>query len=326
MASKKTASIIYPMKVQVRADSRSGHYYKKKAGLPGYHLPHPSAIAPGVNPAPLHDLIFHGGKTVPQMQYKNFYVGGAASWHGSDVTSIDAALAAAMQDTKLNNMVSQYYPGTKISCDVIASQILEIPKPKAFGEPDVQALVKKLFGDGTLPNSDLGNTIFNFMLPSGTELRLGKDSSFHGLGGYHGSLHVKKPGQSSITLYYSVGVFSEILSNGNENGIVAFDQPWKNVVGTFYHELNEFRTDADVDDAINGNNNDFLGWMSRQGEEIGDQPIFAAGNDLSRVFKQVKASGAKKISLPVQFLYSNFVHGAEGHSQNHTNKSHAILG
>ena len=163
-----------------------------------------------------------------------------------------------------------------------------------------------------LPGSDLSATIFNFMLPSGSVLRLGKDSSLHGLGGYHGSVHVKKPGQASTTLYYSVGVFSEILPNGNENGIVAFDKPWKSVVGTFYHELNEFRTDADVDDASNADNNDFLGWVSRQGEEIGDQPIFAAGNDLSRVFKQVKASGTKKISLPVQFLYSNFVHGAEG--------------
>lgn len=312
MAGKKVSSITYPMKVQVRTNSRSGNYYQKNAGLPGVHLPHPSAIAPGVNPAPLHDLIFHGGKTLPQMQYKNFYVGGAASWKASDIASIDAALAAAMGDRQLNNMLVQYFPGSKMSCDVLGSQILEIPKPKSFTEPALQGLVKKLFTDGTLPNSDLNSTIFNFMLPSGSELRLGKDSSFHGLGGYHGSAHVKKPGQGTTTLYYSVGVFSEILPNGNENGIVVFDQPWKNVVGTFYHELNEFRTDADVDDAINSNNNDFLGWMSRQGEEIGDQPIFASGNDLTRVFKQVKVSGTKKISAPVQFLYSNFVHGAEG--------------
>ena len=312
MPSKKVASTIWPMKVQVRAHSRSGHYYKKNAGLPGVHLPHPSAIAPGVNPSPLHDLIFHGGKTVPQMQYKNYFIGGTASWDASDIASIDAALAAAMRDRQLNNMAVQYFPGSKMSCDVIDSQILEIPKPKSFGEPDVQNLVKKLFTDGSLPSSNLSSAIFNFMLPRGSELKLGKDSSFHGLGGYHGSLHVKKPGQGSTTLYYSVGVFSEILPNGNENGIVAFDKSWKNVVGTFYHELNEFRTDADVDDAINGGNNDFLGWMSRQGEEIGDEPIFAAGNDLSRVFKQVKATGTKKTSLPVQFLYSNFVHGAEG--------------
>jgi hypothetical protein len=245
------------------------------------------------------------------MQYKNFYIGGTASWAASDVASIDASLAAAMRDKQLNNMMSQYFPGSKMSCDVIDSQILEIPKPKVFREPDVQGLVKKLFLDGELPAADLSSSIFNFMLPSGSELRLGKDSSFHGLGGYHGSMHVKKSGKST-TLYYSVGVYSEMLPNGVENGIVAFDKSWKSVVGTFYHELNEFRTDADVDDAINSNNNDFLGWMSRQGEEIGDQPIFAAGSALSRVFKEVKATSKKKISMPIQFLYSNFVHGAEG--------------
>lgn len=312
MPGKKIPSTTYPMKVQVRAHSRSGHYYKKNAGLPGAHMPRPSAIAPGVNPSPLHDLIYHGGKTLPQMQYKNFFIGGAASWEASDIVSIDTALAAAMRDRQLNNMLVQYFPDSKMSCDVLGSQVLEIPKPKTFREPDVQGLVKKLFTDGTLPNSDLNSTIFNFMLPRGSELKLGKDSSFHGLGGYHGSIHVKKPGQASTTLYYSVGVFSEILPNGNENGIAVFDKPWKNVVGTFYHELNEFRTDADVDDAIENDNNDFLGWMSRQGEEIGDQPIFAAGNDLSRVFKEVKVTGTKKISVPVQFLYSNFVHGGEG--------------
>lgn len=311
MPGKKVSSTIWPMKVQVRPHSRSEKYYKKNGGLPGVHLPRPTAIAPDVNPDPLHDLIFHGGKTLPQMQYKDFYIGGAASWAASDIASIEASLAAAMRDRQLNNMLSQYFPGSKVSCDVMESQILEIPKPKVFREPDVQGLVKKLFLDGTLPTGDLSSTIFNFMLPSGSELRLGKDSSFHGLGGYHGSMHVKKSGKKS-TLYYSVGVFSEKLPNGVENGIVAFDKSWKSVVGTFYHELNEFRTDADVDDAINSNNNDFLGWMSRQGEEIGDQPIFAAGDALSRVFKEVKATSNKKISMPIQFLYSNFVHGAEG--------------
>jgi hypothetical protein len=85
--------------------------------------------------------------------------------------------------------------------------------------------------------------------------------------------------------------------------------PWQNVVGTVYHEMNEFRTDPDVSDAIQKNNNDFLGWMSRQGEECGDQPIFAAGRNLKRVFQQVQSATGPTF---VQFLYSNAVHGAEG--------------
>jgi hypothetical protein len=87
-----------------------------------------------------------------------------------------------------------------------------------------------------------------------------------------------------------------------------FDKPWKNVVGTLYHEINEFRTDADVGDAIRTNDNDFLGWVSRSGEECGDQPITRAGS-LNLIFKQVQVAGQR---VPVQFMYSNAVHGAEG--------------
>ena len=52
------------------------------------------------------------------------------------------------------------------------------------------------------------------------------------------------------------------------------------------------------------------GWTSRSGRECGDQPIFAAAN-LNLVFKEVTpARGGKRI--PVQFMFSNAVHGAEG--------------
>lgn len=299
-----------PMKVQVKPNSKAERYYRSARGLPGSAIPMPKVIAPGIDPSPLHDLIFHGGKVTPNMHYKNFYVGGNGSWVEQDVASIDTALSAAMGDASLNNVMNQYFPGAKVSCDFHGSEILAGAKPKSFGEPDVQSLVKKLFSKGGLEGFDLSNSIFNFLLPSGSVLKLDADSSLGGLGGYHGSVHVKKGGVNT-TLYYSIGVFSEILPNGNENGIVAFDKPWKNVVGTFYHELNEFRTDADVDDAIAKNNNDFLGWMSRQGEEIGDSPIFEAGSALQKVFAEVKLTG-KKTTVPVQFMYSNFVHGPEG--------------
>ena len=85
------------------------------------------------------------------------------------------------------------------------------------------------------------------------------------------------------------------------------------MVGTLYHEMNEFRTDADVRDAIaTGNDDGVLGWMGAQGE-IGDQPIAIAGQlgQLQRVFQEVQNStGSRRV--PVQFLYSNAVHGAEG--------------
>jgi hypothetical protein len=127
--------------------------------------------------------------------------------------------------------------------------------------------------------------------------------SLHGLGGYHGSVLL---GQK--TLYYAVGVYSEVV-NGRENGIAVFDAPWKNVVATFYHELNEARTDPDVEGVINGGPDTLLGWTSTQGEECGDFPVFEA-NPLTLVFREVAVAAGG--TVPIQFMYSNSVHGPEG--------------
>lgn len=271
----------------------------------------PKAIAPGIDPSPLDDLIFHGGRVVPQMEFQNVYLGGEESWKASDVDSINHAINMAMRDRRMNNVMIQYFPGATLSCDMRESLILNEAKPARLDEPDVQALVTKLYDSSLIKKSDLDTTIFNLILPSGTVLKLGSSSSVNGLGGYHGSLHITRAGKA-ITLYYSANVYSEIRSSGAENGIVVFNQPWKNVVGTLYHEINEFRTDADVNDAIEKNDNDFLGWNSRSGLEIGDQPIAKAGQlgNLKLVFKEVAASNNKKV--PLQFMYSNAVHGAEG--------------
>jgi hypothetical protein len=128
-------------------------------------------------------------------------------------------------------------------------------------------------------------------------------SSLGGLGGYHGSVHA-----GGTVIYFAVGVFSELLSNGDQNGIVAFDEPWKNVVGTFYHEIQEARTDPDVEDAIRTQNRNFIGWNSDQGEEIGDFPVFEA-DPLQQVFKEVPLVNGG--TAPIQLMYSNRVNGPE---------------
>ena len=330
MPKRIAASYYSPMKVQVKSGSYAETYHRQRAALPGNPLPRPQVIAPGLAPSPIHDLIFHGGKTVPQMQFQNLYVGGNASWNESDISNIDRAISTAMTDRKLNNVIGQYFPGKAISCDSIASRILPGNKPATVSQGDVEALASRLFREGSLGNSDFDVTIFNFILPSGTVLNTDKAAtgglanrkrvsreanSLNGLGGYHGSVHVKNAQGKPVTLYYSADAFSEILPDGDENGIAVFAQPWKNVVATLYHELSEFRTDCDVDDAIaagkDPNGINFLGWTSRQGEEIGDFPIFTAGRDLQLVFKQVKATG-KSFFLPIQFQYSNGAHGPEG--------------
>jgi hypothetical protein len=296
------------MRIQARPGSlvEARHYRYPESGWM-----QPEAIAHGIPPDPAADLVFHGGKTVPQMQFQNIFLGGETSWLASDIDSINTAITLAMQDQQLNNVVKQYFDrGTSLTCDARAFFVLEEAKPDQLDEPDVQQLIVRLLQEAKVSASDLGTTIFNLLLPPGAVLKLDQDNSLGGLGGYHGSVHFEQNGQSQ-TAYYSANVFSQTLPGGQVNGIPAFDASWKDVVGTLYHEMNEFRTDADVRDAIaTGNDDGVLGWMGAQGE-IGDQPIAMAGRlgHLERVFQQVLSSAK---SLPVQFLYSNAVHGAEG--------------
>ena len=284
-------------------------------------------------------MIFHGGHTIADLVFTNLYVGGAAAWKASDIQNIDKALSGAMSDVDLNNVMSQYYPSGKITSTFRPSQTLAGPPPKVVSQGDVENLVQQLLAAGTLNGFAFPSTVFNFMLPSGTILNTDEaptggaiapqaekpnavkkqipaeeeEDSTRGLGGYHGSVHVGS-GATAKIIYYAVGVFSEKLPDGTVNGIPVFDQSWKNVVATFYHELNEARTDPDVEDAIRAGNDPaavkFLGWTSKQGEECGDFPVFEA-NPLTEVFKEVKLTDGSG-TAPVQFQYSDHVHGPEG--------------
>jgi hypothetical protein len=247
-----------------------------------------------------------------------------------------------MSDKNLNNVIIQYFPRQdKITSTFRGSELLSGNHPQKFFKDDVQNLVLDLYNRKKLDKYDLDNTVFNFMLPSGTTLNSNlkhdemateqpnlnneleeKAFSLQGLGGFHSSIHI--PGNHDITLYYAVGVYSEKLADGNMNGIVAFDKPWKNVVATFYHELIEVRTDPDVEDGDFDDSS--LGWYSDGSEiplgsnnhiggEIGDIPIqiaetFARG-DLSKVFKEVPLTDGSG-TVPIQQQYSNAVHGIEG--------------
>jgi hypothetical protein len=297
----------------------------------------PAALAPGFPATPKHDLLFHGGRTIANLQFSNFFVGGQDAWAASDVSNINAALSAAMSDQHLNNVMQQYFH-SQITTAQLDSQFLPGPPPAVVSQGDVEDLVTRLFTAGNLDGADFSNTVFNFLLPSGTilndnpgtsnaaiaaefESKAGagakkskpnpaipgadEGDSTNGLGGYHGSITV-----SGNLILYAVGVFSERRPDGTVNGIPVFDASWKNVVATFYHELNEARTDPDVEEANRTGSIALVGWTSRKGEECGDFPVFEA-NPLSKVFKEVPLTN-RNGTVPVQFQYSNAVHGPEG--------------
>ena len=205
------ANIAQPMRIQARQGSTAELRYYQKSALPqpwpkSSGPKKPRAIAPGINPDVKEDLIYHGGKVVPQMEFQNIYLGGSASWPGQDVTSIDAAIKLAMQDRRLNNVMLQYFPGVAMTCDMRESFVLDAPKPVRLDEPDVQAVIASLYDSALIKKSDLGTTLFNLILSPGTVLKLGSASSTNGLGGYHGSTHIERGGKT-ITLYYSANVY-----------------------------------------------------------------------------------------------------------------------
>jgi hypothetical protein len=298
-----------------------------------------AALAPGFAPHASLNLHFFGGRTIEHLTFTNIYLGGKAAWQQDDITAIDTSLSASMEDAHLNNVVAQYFKDGKASAAFKPSRILDGPLPMRVFRDTVEGFVAALDQSNGLSGFNLGSSVFCFMLPKGTVLVDGSSGggdakhddgddddhdepggnlaarerdeaadSKHGLGGYHGSIHAKR-GSGSDTVYYAVGVYSE-----GTNGIVAFDKPWKNVCATFYHELQEARTDPDVEDAIRAGNdpraNDFLGWYSPRGGEIGDIPLDEAGPNLGGVMEEVPI--VKGGTAPIQLMWSNAVGGPEG--------------
>jgi len=282
--------------------------------------------APG--PSQSEDLIYRGGRTLADMAFKTFYIG--KGWDTPPLTSarrnLDAALSAAMSDKALNAIVAQYFKGGLITTDAAPSVVLDQPPRELYTKDDIHALAQQVFKDGVLAGLDLKNAVINFILPpkailsadsaSGNAAPSGADAlqgfpeaeeadSRHGLGGYHGSIHVTGPG-APTTIYYAAAVWSE-----GDNGIpIPGWAPWENVCATLYHELNEARTDPDVEEAIRTGKLAWIGWNSNHGEEIGDFPIRAAGSDLTSVFRKVPVDGPPGVA-PIQLMWSNRIHGAE---------------
>jgi hypothetical protein len=256
---------------------------------------------------PSLNLRRYPGKTIERLTFTHVYLGGAAAWRPDDVRQIDWALPAAMRDSHLNNVLAQYFPGAKPTAAFVPSRIVEDPIANRVYRDTIEGIVKTL----DVSHFDLASTVFCLLLPPGVVLVDGTSTgnngvdSEHGLGGYHGSIHVKRD-----TIYYAVAVYSK-----GTNGIAVFPEGWKNTCAVFYHELCEARTDPDVEDAIRAGSSphahDFLGWYSPRGGEIGDIPLEEAGANLSSILKEVKLARGGK-SVPVQLMWSNAVAGPEG--------------
>jgi|GEM_PF-879611 len=271
-------------------------------------------ILAGFDPTPNQDLVYRGGKTIANLNFYNFYLGGSSSWDTSDIQKIDSSLSGAMSDQNLNSIMSQYFPGQQITSNFLGSSVEKASVPGSVSQQYIETLIGGVGNGGGFNSFDLGSTVFDFMLPKGTVLTDdGSSTSRQGLAGYHGSVNFTDADGTQKTAYYAIGVYSEDYPYlGVTNGIPVFsNEPWKNVVATAYHELNEVRTDADVEESNRTGNQKLLGWYSDKGGEVGDYPLTVAGNmgDSTAVFGQVLLANDEYV--PIQYMYSNRVHGPE---------------
>ncbi len=350
-AHENRSALGRPMRSTVRGGSRAEYLQHESAGMPE-HVPNSAERVGSAPSTPSEDLKYRGGRTIQNLSFVNLYVGGNSAWQKSDIESIDRAISAAMADRNLNNVMRQYFNNAEITGTELPSHPLVGYTPSVMTQGDVEYCLSYLYDQGYLAQYDLSSTVFNFLLPPGTVLndeasrrstlanatqqdgfrpsdstylvasmrdeetdsvipKAEEGDSMSGLGGYHGSI---RKGQKKMPVYYSVDVFSERRPDGSTNGIPVFKEPWKNVVATLYHELQEARTDPDVEDCIrdpyNPNAERYLGWTSDRGEECGDYPI-SATRQISTVVTEIELTdGSGK--APVQLQYSNAVHGPEG--------------
>jgi hypothetical protein len=123
----------------------------------------------GIPATPDHDLLFRGGKTIADLIYTNFYIGGRNLWIDSDRRNIDDALQEAMSDARLNAIIAQYFSGP-ISSTFRGSSFLGRTRPAVVSRADIHGVVRDLHARGRLGGFDLGSTVFNFILPRGTIL------------------------------------------------------------------------------------------------------------------------------------------------------------
>ena len=135
--SHTSTSPIHALRVATAPFSKAEGHFRGRAGII------PAALAPGFHATARHDLIYHGGRTLSDLKFFNFFVGGAAGWAASDIKNINTALAAAMTDAHLNNVVQQYFH-TAITSEFLGSSVLAGAPPSTVSQGDVEAIRAQL--------------------------------------------------------------------------------------------------------------------------------------------------------------------------------------
>jgi hypothetical protein len=269
-------------------------------------------IAHGFRPNPALNLQQGQGRTLVALQFKNCYLG---HWADTDMTNIDRALSGALTDPNLNHVIQQYFP-SPVTTHFLGSTLRGDSSLTPASNFDRDA-VSRTLASMDLTGIDATNTVICFYLPPGVVLdthsmrgvgdeKDDKDNSLQGLGGYHGSADLL-----GKEVLFAVAVYSQAMGR-KINGIPFWPDSWKNVVATMYHELNEARTNPDVEKVNRTGDDKYLGWYSpaQGGGEIGDIPLNEAGSNLGLVLVEVPLVAGG--TAPIQLMWSNEVSGPCG--------------
>src|SRR5215469_11943101 len=148
----------------------------------------PDVIVSGISPHPEYDVGYQGGTTIPNLTFTLFYLGGDAKWQNQDRANIDHAIAAALSDTNLNNVVRQYF-NQSITSTFRPSSVLSTALPSQVTQASTEQMLTTMYQQNQLQGYDYTQTVFGFVCPSGTVLTDdGTVTSLQGLGGYHGEV------------------------------------------------------------------------------------------------------------------------------------------
>src|SRR3979411_69390 len=79
----------YPMRIQVAPGSEAEYRYSRTAARRSDTSIERGALAPGVSASPTDDLVFRGGKVLPQMGFQNIYLGRPSDFASDNVDHIN---------------------------------------------------------------------------------------------------------------------------------------------------------------------------------------------------------------------------------------------
>src|SRR3954471_18952616 len=116
-----------------------------------------------------------GGRTLEHLTVTNVYIG---AWDATDRENLDHALAAAMQDVGLNNVLAQYFGGRRPTTEFRPARVIDGPLPPRAAKSFVEARVPWLGTPGEVVCLCLPRGV---VLVDGEEGDAGPDSQ-HGLG------------------------------------------------------------------------------------------------------------------------------------------------